>query len=110
MSISRKADLLAEIALSNVLEDTPAIPFSAYAGAVLILPGSYASTSIQVYTAADDADTFVPLFAADGNQVALTVGASRAVTLPAACYACRWIKLKTSADDTSRPVTLSRKG
>lgn len=107
--IARSSDLWVG-ALSNVLANTPAVPFTGYAGAVLLLPAAYASTSIEVYTSDSDTGTFVPLYSADGNQVTLTVGASRAVTLPAACYACRYLKLKTSADDTSRTVTLSRKG
>lgn len=107
--ISRESDLWVGT-LSNVLANTPAIPFGGYSAAVIILPASYASTSIEVYTSDTEAGTYAPLYAADGNQVSLVVGASRAVTLPAACFACRFLKLKTSADDTSRSITLSRKG
>ena len=107
--ITRESDLWVG-ALSDVLANTPAIPFGGYSAAVLLLPASYASTSVEVYTSDSEDGTYTPLYAADGNQVTLAVGASRAVTLPAACFACRFLKLKTSADDTSRPVTLSRKG
>ena len=110
MNITREQDTLAELALTSVLASTPAIPFGAYSAAVLVVPASYASTSIDVYTAVDETDTFVPLKDASGNAVSFPVTASTAVVLPAACFPCRWLKLKSSADDSSRPATLIRKG
>jgi hypothetical protein len=110
VKISREQDVIAELALTSVLANTPAIPFGAYSAAVLILPAGYVSTTIDIYTAVDETDTFVPLKDASGNAVSMPVSASAAVVLPASCFPCRWLKLKSSADDSSRPATLVRKG
>lgn len=96
--------------LSNVLANTPAIAFGQWAGAVLITPSGYVSTSVEVYTAASESDTFVALKDSSGNAVTFPVGASSAVVLPSTVYGCRFLKLKTSGDDTSRDISLCRKG
>lgn len=107
--ITRDADV-SVVTLTNVLGTTPAIPFAAWAGAVVITPAAYASTLVTVYTAASDADTFVPLKDASGNAVTFPVAASGAVVMPAMVYGCRWLKLVTNADDTTRSVSICRKG
>lgn len=96
--------------LTSVLGTTPAIPFGQWAGAVLVLPGTYSSTSVAVYTAAAEADTFRPLKDGSGNAVTFTVAQDSAIVLPASVYGCQFLKLVTSADDSSRDVSLCRKG
>lgn len=108
--ITREQDVLANLGLTNVLANTPAIPFGSYSGGVLIVPASYSSTLMTVYTCADESGTYVPLKAADGSSVTFPVTSSTAVVLPATCFPCRFIKLLASADDSTRPATLIRKG
>lgn len=107
--ITREADVTV-VTLTNVLGTTPAIPFAAWAGAVLITPAAYVSTTVTVYTAASDSDTFVPLEDSAGAAITFTVAASTATVLPAGVYGCRWLKLVTNGDDTARDVSLCRKG
>ena len=108
--ISREQDILAEITLTNSLSTTQAIAYGAYSGSVLIVPSGYTSTTVTVYTAADEADTFLALKDSSGTAITFTVSASSAIVIPNACFACRWLKFVTNANDSAIAVTLVRKG
>lgn len=98
------------LTLRNSLNDTPAIGVNAFGGGEILFPAGYLSTSLDVYASDDPNGTFVRCEDDSGTDLSMRATAERAVPLPTRVYKSRWIKLVTSADDSSRPVRVVLKG
>lgn len=100
------------IAASGTTSDV--IPVGDYVIAGVVTPAALTSTAITFTACGTKDGTFMPVYDSDGNQVSLTVAASRAVGLSSAeadaMAPWQWVKLVCgSTEAAARTITLALK-
>lgn len=99
MPITRFNTELPTIAVDTTAAACDPIPFADYAGGQVYVPAGSSLTSLTWYGSGDNA-TFYPVQDGLGNAVTSTVAASMCCLIPAACFACLFLKAVGNAAGT----------
>jgi len=92
--------------ISNVLNNSPVIPFESMAGGVIHIPTGSPITALAYYSVSIG-DVAYPLYDSAGVAVAQVVAGNRAYELPDACFGVRRLKIVSNSPG---PVLLTVKG
>ena len=91
MAITRFNTALPTIAVDTTAAACDPIPFADYAGGQVYVPTGSSITSLAWYSSPDNA-TYTPVYDGLGNACSSTIAASENCPIPAACFACMFLK------------------
>ena len=95
--------------LTNSSATTPVVDYRDASDARVLIPTGYTSTELTFLESDAAAGTFVTCYDSDNTQVTLTVTGGRSYNLPSALFACHFLKIVSSADDSTKLISLCKK-
>ncbi|MCE5269643.1 MAG: hypothetical protein LLG00_17330 [Planctomycetaceae bacterium] len=98
------------VVVGTAVEASKSIGFRSFAGGHVHLPTNQTGISKLSWYASWDDVTFFPVYDGAGNPVTTTIAAGTCCLIPAACFACAYLKaVAIGAADTGGAVVVTLK-